>query len=97
MRRPFETALVELINQKRAGKVVRPKERPKGENVVDLMEALRRSVGGAAAAEAPAPKKSAKKRKAAAGQKEMLMPIEGKKPKDAATKKPAAKSQRKSA
>ena len=93
----YETALVDLINQKRAGKVVRPKERPKGENVVDLMEALRRSVGGAAAAEAPAPKKSAKKRKAAAGQKEMLMPIEGKKPKDAAAKKPAPRSQRKSA
>src|ERR1700744_4284894 len=32
----YETALVELINQKRAGKVVRPKERPKGENGVDL-------------------------------------------------------------
>jgi DNA end-binding protein Ku len=39
------------------------------------MEALRRSVGGAAA-ETKAPKKSAKKRKAAAGQKEMLMPID---------------------
>jgi DNA end-binding protein Ku len=39
------------------------------------MEALRRSVGGAAA-ETKAPKKSAKKRKAAAGQTEMLMPID---------------------
>src|SRR6201985_16427 len=56
----YETALGDLINQKRAGKTIRPKERPKGENVVDLMEALRRSVGGAAA-EDPAPKKSAKK------------------------------------
>ncbi|MHC2885981.1 DNA end-binding protein Ku [Bradyrhizobium barranii subsp. barranii] len=44
----YETALVDLINQKRAGKVIRPKERPKGENVVDLMDALRKSVGGAA-------------------------------------------------
>src|SRR4051795_5697490 len=35
----YETALVDLINQKRAGKTIRPKERPKGENVVDLMEA----------------------------------------------------------
>jgi DNA end-binding protein Ku len=33
----------------------------------------------------------------AAGQKEMLMPIEGKKPKEAAGKKPAARPQRKSA
>jgi DNA end-binding protein Ku len=59
------------------------------------MEALRRSVGGAATEKAPKPAK--KPRKAAAGQKEMLMPIEGKKPKEAATKKPAARPQRKSA
>jgi DNA end-binding protein Ku len=75
----YETALIDLINQKRAGKPITPKERPRGENVVDLMEALRRSVGGAAA-QAPTPKKAGKKpRKAAAGQKEMLMPIAGKK------------------
>ncbi|OKO85360.1 DNA repair protein [Bradyrhizobium sp. NAS80.1] len=94
----YEAALVELINQKRAGKTIRPKERPKGENVVDLMEALRRSVGGASAG-AKAPKEPAKKaRKAARGQKEMLMPIAGKKPaKEAAAKKPTAKPQRKSA
>src|SRR5258708_34800541 len=76
----YETALVDLINQKRAGKTIRPKERPKGENVVDLMEALRRSVGGAAA-DTKAPKKSARKpRKAAAAQQHILMPIPGKKP-----------------
>ncbi|MBR0749118.1 Ku protein [Bradyrhizobium japonicum] len=92
----YESALVELINEKRAGKVIRPKERPKGENVVDLMEALRQSVGREAPAKAAKPAK--KPRKAAAGQKEMLMPIAGKKPaKEAATKKPAAKPQRKSA
>src|SRR5215471_15358917 len=91
----YETALVDLINQKRSGKPIIPKERPRGENVVDLMEALRRSVGGPAA-ETSAPKKSAKKqRKAAAGQKEMLMPIAGKKQaKEAVTKKPAAKPHR---
>jgi DNA end-binding protein Ku len=95
----YETALVDLINQKRAGKPITPKERPRGENVVDLMEALRRSVGGGPAAETKAPKKSGKKpRKAAAGQKEMLMPIAGKKPaKEAAAKKPTAKAHRKSA
>ncbi|MGY8685348.1 Ku protein [Bradyrhizobium sp. UFLA05-153] len=94
----YEAALIELINEKRAGKPIRAKERPQGENVVDLMEALRRSVGGAAA-EAPVPKKAAKKlRKASAGQKEMLMPIAGKKQaKETATKKPASRSQRKSA
>jgi DNA end-binding protein Ku len=94
----YETALIDLINQKRAGKPIMPKKRPRGENVVDLMEALRRSVGGAAS-EAKTPKKAAKKpRKAAAGQKEMLMPIAGKKQaKEPVAKKPTAKSQRKSA
>jgi DNA end-binding protein Ku len=93
----YETALIDLINQKRAGKPIVPKERPRGENVVDLMEALRRSVGSAAA-ETKAPKKSAKKsRKASSGQKETLMPIAGRKQaKETAPKKPAAR-QRKSA
>src|SRR3984893_7711567 len=87
----YETALVDLINQKRAGKPIAPKERPRGDNVVDLMEALRRSVSGSAA-ETRSPKKPAKKsQKTAPGQKEMLMPIAGKKPaKEAAAKKPAA-------
>jgi DNA end-binding protein Ku len=57
-------ALVDLINQKRAGKPITAKARPSGENVVDLMEALRRSVGGAAA-ETQTPKKPAKKSKKA--------------------------------
>src|ERR1700735_1028366 len=42
----YETALVDLINQKRAGKPITAKERPRGENVVDLMDALRKSIGG---------------------------------------------------
>jgi DNA end-binding protein Ku len=94
----YETALVDLINKKRAGTPITPKERPRGENVVDLMDALRKSVGGAATA-TEAPKKPAKKsKKAAPGQKEMLMPISGKKQaKEAAVKKSAPKSQRKSA
>jgi DNA end-binding protein Ku len=94
----YETALVDLINQKRAGKPITPKERPRGENVVDLMEALRRSVGGAAT-ERSAPKKAAnKQRTAAAGQKEMLMPIAGKKQaKETAAKKSSARPHRKSA
>jgi DNA end-binding protein Ku len=96
----YETALVDLINSKRAGKPIVAKERPRGDNVVDLMEALRRSVGGAPEpAKAPAAKKSGKKpRKAVSAQKEMLMPIAGKKPaKETAAKKPTAKPQRKSA
>ncbi|RQH11459.1 Ku protein [Bradyrhizobium sp. RP6] len=98
----YKTALIELINEKRAGKVIRPKERPKGENVVDLMEALRRSVGkeaGKQAAPAKAVKPAKKPRKAAAGQKEMLMPIAGKKAaaKETSAKKQASAARRKSA
>ncbi|MBH5397269.1 Ku protein [Bradyrhizobium sp. CNPSo 4010] len=93
----YESALIELINQKRAGKVIRPKERPKGENVVDLMEALRQSVSRESAP-AKIGKPAKKVKKAAAGQKEMLMPIAGKKPaKEAISKKPAAGARRKSA
>jgi len=93
----YETALIDIINQKRAGKPISAKARPRGENVVDLMDALRKSIGREGAAATEAPKKSGKKpRKVAAGQKEMLMPIAGKKPATAA-KKPAAKPQRKSA
>jgi DNA end-binding protein Ku len=91
----YETALVDLINSKRSGKPITPKERPAGGNVVDLMEALRRSVGGAAPTK---PSKPSKPRKAASGQKEMLMPIEGKKAsKEATAKKSTSKPQRKSA
>jgi DNA end-binding protein Ku len=90
----YETALIDLINKKRAGKPITPKERPAASNVVDLMEALRRSVGGA---EAKAPKKPAKKQHKADGQKE-LMPIAGKRPaKEASAKKSAARLHRKSA
>jgi len=59
------------------------------------MEALRRSVGREDAP-AKAAKPVKKPRKASSGQKEMLMPIAGKKAKETA-KKPTAKPQRKSA
>jgi DNA end-binding protein Ku len=94
----YETALLDLINQKRAGKPIVAKARPSGENVVDLMEALRKSVGGAASAPATAKKPAKKAKKASPGQKEMLMPIAGKKSaKEAPAKKPATRSHRKSA
>jgi DNA end-binding protein Ku len=93
----YETALIELINQKRAGKPITPKEKPAATNAVNLMEALRRSVGREAAL-AKVGKPAKKPRKAAAGQKEMLMSIAGKKPaKEAAAKKPAPGARRKSA
>jgi DNA end-binding protein Ku len=91
----YEAALVDLINKKRAGEPIAKKDRPAGGNVVDLMEALRRSVGGAEPAKTS--KASKKPRKSASGQKEMLMPIEGKKAKETPAKKSASKPQRKSA
>jgi DNA end-binding protein Ku len=38
----YEEALTELINVKYNGKTVDAKSRPKGENVVDLMDALKK-------------------------------------------------------
>jgi hypothetical protein len=73
----YEEALTELINAKRNGRTVSARPRPKGENVVDLMDALRRSIGQS---EAPAPAKGKKPRKAGAGQNEMLLPIRSKRP-----------------
>jgi DNA end-binding protein Ku len=88
----YEEALTELINAKRQGKTLGRKPRPSGENVVDLMDALKRSL----ATEAAAPK-GKKPRKAAAGQKEMLLPIEGKKPAAKKASKPERSTARKKA
>jgi DNA end-binding protein Ku len=67
--------------------------RPKGENVVDLMDPLKRSIADDRRAE---PAKGKKPRKAAARQKEMLLPISGKRAKAEAKKdKPAASRTRK--
>ena len=81
----YEEALVELINAKRQGKTIGAKPRPKGENVVDLMDALKKSLATEAVTT-----KGKKPRKASAGQKEMLLPIEGKKP----AEKKAGKAER---
>src|SRR5712692_10559993 len=83
----YEAALAELINAKRNGKTVGPKPRPKGENVVDLMDALKKSIANYAQ-----PVKGKKPRKAAAGQKEMLLPIEGKRGAEKKAAKPARAS-----
>ncbi|MGD0438880.1 MAG: Ku protein, partial [Bryobacteraceae bacterium] len=71
-------ALKELIEKKAKGeKIEIPKERPTGK-VINLMDALRRSVQ--AESSGPAPRTTGKKgRKKIEGQKEMLLPISGKK------------------
>jgi DNA end-binding protein Ku len=71
----YEAALAELIEQKRDGKTIAAKPRPRGGNVVDLMDALKRSIGQA---ERATPARSKNPRKASAGQKEMLLPITSK-------------------
>ena len=75
----YEHALRELIDKKAKGeKIEIPKEQPTGK-VINLMDALRRSVQ-AESQEGGRPPAAAKKgRKAVAGQKEMLLPIAGKK------------------
>ena len=95
----YETALTELIDQKRNGKPIAAKSRPKGENVVDLMDALKRSLASSGG-NVSQPSKGKKPRKAIAGQKEMLLPISNKRAAKAETKKaekPAASRARKRA
>jgi DNA end-binding protein Ku len=81
----YEDALKDLLRKKQKGeRIERPKE-PSRTNVVNLMDALKRSV---AVDKKTAPK--IKVRKRIAGQTEMLLPIAGKKGKEAAAK-PIAK------
>jgi DNA end-binding protein Ku len=80
----YEAALTELINKKRNGERITSVSKPvSNDNVISLMDALKRSISGkpAPAAKPAAEAKAAKgkkPRKAAAGQREMLLPISGK-------------------
>src|SRR6185295_18778020 len=78
----YEEALVEIIRKKQAHIPLKKSEKAAApKNVINLMDALRRSVQTTGAK----PAKAAKgKKKAAASQREMLLPISGKKGKDAA-------------
>ena len=87
----YESALIDLINKKRSGVTLTAKAAPKSSgNVINLMDALKRSLTTERQA-APAPKAASslkaasspkatgkKPRKAVAGQREMLLPISGK-------------------
>lgn len=99
----FENALVELLRKKQAGfQLPKGKEAPEpARNVINLMDALRRSVqkdrappaekAAAASAEKPAAsaEKPKKARKRVAGQTELLLPIQGKgQAREAAAAKP---------
>ncbi|RXH20145.1 Ku protein [Bradyrhizobium guangzhouense] len=97
----YETALIDLINKKRAGTPIAAKAAPKsGGNVINLMDALKKSLANEKDA-APAAKvaketgkettKAKKPKKRVEGQREMLLPISGKGGKDAAAKEAAPK------
>ena len=75
----YEQALKELIEKKAKGeKIEAPKERPTGK-VINLIDALRRSVQAEKQSARPARAPAKKGRKKIEGQKEMLLPIPGKK------------------
>jgi DNA end-binding protein Ku len=74
-----ENALVELLNQKRKGEPIRAAVRLHDTgNVVNLMDALRRSLSDVGKGETSQTAKWRKPKKAASGQREMLMAIVGK-------------------
>jgi DNA end-binding protein Ku len=91
----YEEAVIEIIKKKQAHvPVTKGSDRPAAsKNVINLMDALKRSIEGESGKVArPAAKARAEKR--AEGQGEMLLPIAGKKGKEAAAKlpgKPAAR------
>ena len=70
----YEEAVVEMLRNKQAG-IPAPKEILPRSNVVNLMDALKRSIAAEKQTSAPAKKG----RKRAEGQREMLLPIPGKK------------------
>jgi DNA end-binding protein Ku len=88
----YEAALLDLIEQKKAGRpITKAKVKTEG-NVINLMDALRQSLKGgkpAPAAVKAAPSKGKKSRKRVEGQREMLFPIEGKKAAKETKREPA--------
>lgn len=87
----YEAALIDLINQKQAGRpIAKAKVKAEG-NVISLMDALQQSLKGgkAPATPPPAAKKAGKSKKRIEGQREMLFPIAGKGQKSAAKAEPA--------
>jgi DNA end-binding protein Ku len=66
----YEEAFTELINAKRNGQTISAKPRPRADNVVNLMDALKKSI----ASESP---KAKKPRKASAGRKRCFCQLRG--------------------
>jgi DNA end-binding protein Ku len=84
----YEEAVVAMLKEKQAG-VPSPKNKPADprQNVVNLMDALRKNLAQRAPKDVP---KAPKPKKQAEGQREMLLPISGKGPRQKAPGKPAS-------
>jgi DNA end-binding protein Ku len=98
----YRAALVELLKEKGAAPPA-PEATPvpSQQNVVSLMDTLKRSLAAEAAktlTASPSPPKAKRPKKAAAGQREMLLPIAGKgpakEPSKAKAKEPAGPAAR---
>ncbi|WGS18313.1 MULTISPECIES: Ku protein [unclassified Bradyrhizobium] len=87
----YEQALIELINQKRNGiKIAKPAPKSGG-NVINLMDALKKSLASEKQAPPATKAKGKKPKKRIEGQREMLLPISGsgkREPKEVAKPEP---------
>jgi DNA end-binding protein Ku len=89
----YESALIDLINKKRSGISITAKAAPKSSgNVINLMDALKRSLATERQSAPPPKAKGKKPRKRIEGQREMLLPISGKR---AAREEPKAQAPKK--
>jgi DNA end-binding protein Ku len=87
----YEEAVVDMLKKKQAGiPATREHAAPRPQNVVNLVDALRRSIEQ----EKRAPVRSKKERKRIEGQAEMLLPIPGKKGEEKAARPTAQPSAR---
>jgi DNA end-binding protein Ku len=85
----YEAALIELINKKRSGVPIAAKAAPKSSgNVINLVDALKRSLSNGAQSAPTAAAKGKKPKKRAEGQREMLLPISGKRAKEPVKQEP---------
>jgi DNA end-binding protein Ku len=83
----YEAALTDLINKKRSGAHIAANAAPKtGGNVINLMDALKRSLANETRSAPATAATKGKKKKRIEGQREMLLPISGKRPKEESKK-----------
>jgi DNA end-binding protein Ku len=96
----YEDALRELLKKKQSGEKIEAPKEAGPSNVINLMDALRRSLKNDDSGPTPVASRrgaAKKSRKKPAGQTEMLLPIEGKKQARHHTKKAARSSRRQKA